>query len=146
MLHYSGDFEADPDFCAGVLYRVPMPALPTENFGIFVQGAAAHIDRDIPEYYENRDGIFYTFTAGVDFTIARGKNLFLTAQLGAVYAAYGDIKGVDDGWGVHLGLMGGLRTTFFRPDSKVYITYNPQMAIDGSDWFVVHALGLLFAF
>jgi hypothetical protein len=146
FVHFSGDFEADPDYAFTGSVRVPMPALPTQRFGVWAQISALHIDRSLDFDYDQPDGNFYTFAAGFDFLFTRTKNLLLMAQLGGVYATFGDINGVDDGWGVLAGLAGGIRAVWFHPDSNVWFCYNPQIAIDGSDWFVVHSFGLLIEF
>lgn len=145
IVHFGGDFDAGVDFVGSVSLRVPMPALPTERFGSFVQVFGGHIDRDLESYYENQDGMFYGFAVGADFAFIRHTDWMLLGQLGAVYVTYGDVKGVDDGWGMIVGLQGGMRMGWHR-QSNMWLTYTPQFLFDGGDWFVLQTVGLSVGF
>jgi hypothetical protein len=109
-----------------------------------VEVIGAGLERDLDPPRENMKGTVLSFAAGADYTLVRGRTTLLMAQVGAIYATFGDVVAVDDGPGLLVGLVGGLH--WFRQDTKIWITYNPQFAFDGDDWMLFHHLGVVIGF
>jgi hypothetical protein len=142
---WGGDFEADPDFAAAASYRVPMPALPTERFGIFVELFAGHIARDLPDYYEDTEGIYFGGVLGVDFSFVKSNDWMLLGQVGLAYVNFNDITGTENGMGLMVGLEGGTRISWDRR-SNSWFTVSPQLFYDSNDYFLVLFVGIAFGF
>lgn len=143
-VHFSGEFEADPSFSAGLHVRVPMPGILNGNFGAFTEFLFSTLERDLDPPHDDNEDNFYCFALGADYTFVRNTTWLVAAQLGAVYVTYGDIVAVDDGVGLLAGVVAGVH--LFGPKTNVWITYNPQFAWDGDDWMLFHHLGVLFSF
>jgi hypothetical protein len=143
MAQYGGDFEADPGFEGGVLFRVPLPKLG--GAGIFVEGLFGQIDRDIdPLLYQNRDGNYLAGGAGLDYTLVDTERVLIRPQAGMMYVKYDDIDGLEDGFGGLLGVVFGLH--WIKTKQTVTVTYNPQWVSDGGDWILFHSLGINVTF
>lgn len=142
---WGGDFEGDPDYAAIVSLRIPMPALPTERFGVFAEVFGGHLSRDIEEFYEDREGMFFGGVLGVDFSFVQSKNWMLLGQVGAAYAHFGDITGTENGMGMMAGLEGGVRIWSER-QTDVWLTVAPQFFYDTEDYFLILSVGLAFGF
>lgn len=138
------NFEAGATWTAGVLGRLPAPGLPTGRFGIFGQGLISYLDRDLPSFYSDLSGSFYTFTVGLDFKLFQDETWWLLAQAGGVYAYFGGIAGLENGFGGELGLQAGIH--FIRRNTQTSITLNPQFIYDGKDWILFANVGLHLQF
>ena len=69
---------------------------------------------------------------------------FLTAQAGTLYATFGDIPGLVDGWGGMAGVMAGLH--WVKRETRFAITLNPQWATTGTDWMLFVNVGFHIRF
>lgn len=143
-VHFSGDFEADPSWSAGLLLRVPVPGLPLDHWGIFVEGIASHLDRDLPVIFDNHEDFFYAGVIGADFTFVQEREWFLAAQGGLLYVGYGDIENTEDGAGGLAGLVFGI--VLVTSYQTVSLTYNPQFTWDTEDWMMFHHIGIRIDF
>jgi hypothetical protein len=143
MAQYSGDFEADPGFEGGAIFRVPLPKLG--GTGIWIEGLFGKIERDIdPILYLNRDGNYLAGAVGVDYTLLDNERFLIRPQAGVMYVKYDDIDGLEDGMGVLLGSVFGVH--WIKLKQTVTISYNPQWVSDGGDWILFHSLGVSVTF
>lgn len=143
MAQFSGDFEADPGFEAGVLFHLPLPRLG--GTGIWVEGLYGSIDRDIDQrLYQNVDGNYLAGGFGLDYTLVDTERFLIRPQAGMMYVKYDDIDGLEDGLGGLLGVVLGLHWVKLR--QTVTITYNPQWLFDSGDWILFHSIGINVTF
>ncbi len=137
---FEGDFESDPFASGGLMLRLPLFG----RVGLFAEGLASKMDRDLEPPRQNMDGMFYGAAFGFDFSLVRNQSWYLMAQGGTIYLTFGDITGVDDGWGGVAGLVAGFH--WIKRDPRYAITINPQWAYDGEDWLLFVHLGLNYRF
>jgi hypothetical protein len=107
VVAFSSDFEADPSFVAGITARVPVPAIPLGDWGIFAQAFASYIKRDLPFYYSDKAGTWFGAEVGGDYTFIRDNVWYLRGQVGILYANWNGINALDDGVGILLGAQVG---------------------------------------
>lgn len=141
---FEGDFESDPFASGGAMLRLPTPWLFSSRLGLFAEFLVSKMERDLEPPRENMDGVFYGAAFGADFALYRSTTWYLLAQAGTIYLTYGDITGVDDGWGGVGGLVLGLH--WIKRDPRYAITINPQWAFDGDDWLLFLHAGLSMRF
>lgn len=140
-VHFSSEFEADPTWALGVAFRVPLGKIFGGKFGLWAEAFVANIERDLPPWVQEDDsGMFYGGAFGADFQFVRSETFLFFAQAGVLYATFGDIAGVDDGFGGVLGLKFGAFT--IRRNNQIALIYNPQISYDGEDWFAFHFVGV----
>lgn len=144
MVAYSDDFEADPDYVMGITSRIPIPALPLGEWGVWGQLMFGHIRRDIPFYYPKSHGEWYGIMAGGDYTFLRTDLLFLRAQAGVMYAHWNDIHALDNGAGVIVGAEFGF--FWIKHYSRASLTINPQLNFDGDNWIGLINFGFSYDF
>ncbi len=137
---FSGDFDADPTWCAGLQVRVPVPGLPLQKWGVFAEAIFSNIDRDLGALYSNTSANFFCVAGGADFTFVKNDSMFLRGQGGLLFASFGNVDGVDNGAGALLGLSGGVY--WIRKNNQLSVTYNPQFTWDTNDWIMFHTVGL----
>jgi hypothetical protein len=142
---FGGDFEAGADFAGSVSLRVPMPALPTERIGAFVEILGGHISRDLESYYTDTEGFFFGGALGVDFSFIQHKDWMLLGQLGGAYVAFDSVTGLDNSMALMLGLEAGTRVSGYR-GNNIWMTVAPQFFFDGEDWFLLATVGIAFGF
>ena len=115
MISYSNEFDADPEPAVGAIFRTPLPYLSAEMFGLepgdlglYAEIAATRIERDSPLPVTEEAGSPTIFGIGLEYTPERSESLFLSFQLGAHYTHFGDVDGLDDGFGLNVGLATGV--------------------------------------
>jgi hypothetical protein len=140
---FSSRFKANATWVAGLSARVPVPVIPG-NWGIFAEGFASYISRDIPFYYKNKSGIWFGGELGGDYTFVRDDIWFLRAQAGILYAYWGGVNALDNG----IGVLGGAELGFYwiKHNPHAVVTFNPQLTYDGKNWIGLFSIGLGYQF
>ncbi|HEX7898543.1 MAG TPA: hypothetical protein VF950_12335 [Planctomycetota bacterium] len=138
IAQFSGEFEADPEFAAGVIFRVPLGKLGAA--GLWAELLFTAIDRDLDDtLYDELDGAVIALAAGLDYGLVDGESFYVRPQVGFSFVSFGDVEGTDDGLGVVLGAVFGTYVVKLR--QTVTFSYNPQLFYDGEDWVLFHAVG-----
>jgi hypothetical protein len=145
---FSGDFEADPEFSAGITGRAALPwfsktLLGMEDraaFGLFVDLTVSAISRDIP-VLEEPDGTLIFFTIGLDYSVYRDETFVVRPQMGLQFGHFGGVTDLDNGLAFVLGVEGGV--TFAEGFRAVFI---PQLAIGDGDTVFFLNLGVVYSF
>jgi len=148
LVSYSSDFDADPEFGAGILLRAPLPWLSQDvlglkeaDLGAFLSATVSRLDRDDDDVPDaDADGTVFFLALGLDYGLYRDESFFVAAQLGVEYAHFGSIDETDSGTGLLLGLSAGLQFV-----EGLWVTLNPQVSIGEDPVFFVH-LGVTIAF
>lgn len=139
---FSDDFFADPSLSGGLLYRAPAPIVPLSNVGVFGELVVSTLDRNILPKPSTASGTILFLGVGADYTFFRNEDWFLTGQGGLMYGNFGGITDLDDGISALVGVAGGINI-----ESGFWLTYNPQIALAGTDLFVVfHNFGIQIEF
>jgi hypothetical protein len=143
---FSSEFEADPEFAAGLSVRAALPwfsktvlGLDEASFGLFVDFTFSSIDRDIPTLKEP-DGSLIFFTVGLDFTAYKDETWVIRPQLGLQYGNFGGVTDLEDGIALLLGVEAGIRLS---DQFRVFV--NPQVGI-GEDMVFFLPLGVAYSF
>jgi predicted small lipoprotein YifL len=148
FLAFSPNYDIDPTIGGSLLVRAPMPALSPradpqgEYFGLFAEVTVAGIDRDLDFPVEHTSGTATFVVVGLDYTFDAGERSILRGQAGVLYAEYGDVSLLHDGWGVELGGLAG-----FRISDRLWFTASPETYL-GSSWSIVYvaSFGLQYSF
>jgi hypothetical protein len=140
---FSDDFFSDPSGCGGAFLRAPAPGLPVlKNLGVFAEVMATSMDRDITPPPSTTRGTVLLLGGGADYTFMRDEEFMLMGQGGLVFADFGGITDLGNGFGVLVGALGGINV-----DKGVWMTYNPQIAAAGSsEWIIFHNFGVHIEF
>jgi hypothetical protein len=149
IVWFSENYEADPEPCAGLLMRAPMPWLSRglfgfseDRFGFFVSATASQIDRGFEPPFQQPDGTLLFGNAGVDFSLARSDSFVLATQAGAQYADYGDVSRLENGVGFVTGLRTGVRIA-----RGLWLTYDADVVFaHAGDKLVFNFLSLTLGF
>jgi hypothetical protein len=143
---FSSEFEADPEFSAGLSVRAAMPwfsktvlGLDEASIGLFLDFTFSSIDRDIPVLKEP-DGTLIFFTVGLDFTVYKDETWVIRPQLGLQYGHFGGVTDLDNGIAVLLGVELGVS---FAEGWRVF--FDPQVGI-GEDMVFFLPLGVAYSF
>ena len=143
---FSSEFEADPEFAAGVSVRAALPwfsktvlGLDEASFGLFIDFTFSAISRDIPVLKET-DGTLIFFTVGLDFTAYKDETWVIRPQLGLQYGNFGGVTDLDNGIALLLGVEAGVT---FAEGWRVF--FNPQIGI-GEDMVFFLPLGVAYSF
>jgi hypothetical protein len=136
---FSSDFEADPSYVAGINARVPVPGLPLGDWGIWGSILVSYLRRDLPFYYDNRNGHWYGAAIGGDYTFWRDSIFHLRGQLGILYAHWNDIQALDNG----IGMLAGMEFGFYwiKNYDKAVFGINPMLSFDGDNYIFMLQLG-----
>jgi hypothetical protein len=140
---FSSAFEADATYAAGMLVRLPTSLLD-DRVGLWVEGVASHVERDLPSYQPDREGNFYLFGGGIDFEVVHTEFVFLRPQVGFLYAYFNDVNELENGFGVTGGLAFGWHWIKFT--RSVSISLMPQFVFDSEDWMFLVTVGMGFDF
>lgn len=148
LVFFSDDFEADPEFAAGVQLRAPLPwlsrdvfGLESDDFGLFVDFTVSSIERDI-DILEDPDGTLFFASLGFDFTFARDDTWLGQAQLGIQFGDFGGVTDLDDGVALLVGAVGGVQFS-----EGLWATVTPQVGFgDSGDrvYFLQFGVQILF--
>lgn len=139
---FSDSFFADPSYSGGVLFRAPAPIMPVSGVGVFGELILTSMDRNIEPEPASSSGTILFLGVGADYTFLRNEDFMLLGQAGLMYGNFGGITDLDDGISGLVGVAGGINI-----DKGFWVTYNPQIAVAGSDAFVVfHNFGVLIEF
>lgn len=146
-IFYSSRFHADPAFCGGLFFRLPIPYLwpdieeqnppernpfafgysrpvPVDRFGVFGHLTVATIDRDFKEPLDPVSGDVISIGGGLDYTLVHDDTWRILAQVGLQYTDFGGVTDTQDGWGVILGVAMGMHLT-----RDITLSYNPQISL-----------------
>jgi hypothetical protein len=145
---YSSNYRADPAPEASLLAHAPLPWLAPagesnkEYFGVFFEAAFATIDRDLSPTVSHRSGVSSFFTLGLDYSFIRDNRWILVGRVGVLYAYYGGVADLKDGFGPMVGGTAGLQLS-----GALALTYSPELLIGGSGSLVfLNTFGLLIQF
>jgi hypothetical protein len=139
VVAFSSDFEADPDIIGGITARVPVPGLPGD-WGIWASIDAAGMTRDIPFFYSNKSGTWYSGNIGLDYTFTNGDIWLLRAQAGVTYNYWNGLQSLDNNFAATVGLDIGFYWIKFN--HRTTVNLNPQISFNGSNWYAI--LGIEF--
>jgi hypothetical protein len=140
LVMYSSGFEADPEPCGGVFFRVPVPGI-WERLGAFAELGLTAVDRDI-DSLADKSGTVLFIAAGIDASVHRGPSLSLEGQVGVAHVDYGGVDDLEDGVGFLVGARGGWSIA-----KGLRVVYNPQFVLgDDSEWNFFHLVGLSIEF
>lgn len=149
MLLFSEDFHADPALGGGLSIHFPMPwlsrkvfGLSHDDFGLFIDGTAATMERDLIPEVEEPDGMAFFLGAGLDYALLKGETFQVAARLGVQYGNFGGISDSDDGIAALPGLSAGLR---LGPSLTLSYRFEWGLA-DAGDGIMFHSLGFRVAF
>jgi len=145
----SSDYESDPSPAGGGLLRVPLPWLSSDllgmkddAFGVFVQGSVTSVERELDPAPPDAAGPVVIGGLGLDFALVRDESHLLMAQLGVQYVHLSGVFEADDGAGLLLGVMGGLKIA-----ERSWVTLNPQWTLgDEGEFLWTLGLGVLVGF
>jgi len=148
MAVYSSKFLADPAPCASLRAHAPMPWLNPpgdvvgEYFGLFAQAEFATIDRKLSPTVSHRSGVVSFISIGADYSFLRDGIWILMARAGVMYAHYGGVADLKNGFGPLVGATVGLQLT-----GKLALTYSPEAIFgDSGSMVFLNTLGLLIQF
>jgi len=146
MAAFSSEFEADPEFAAGVSVRFALPwfsktvvSLDEASIGMFIDFTFSSISRDIPTLKE-QDGTLIFFTVGLDFDAYKDETWVIRPQLGLQYGNFGGVTDLDNGIALLLGVEVGIRLS-----DQFRLFVNPQVGI-GEDMVFFLPLGVGISF
>ena len=148
FIAFSDDFEADPQFVAGVGARVDWTWLSQDVFGfdqdrvgIYMDLSFTKIDRDL-DFLEEASGTVIFVGFGFDINVYEDETWILRGQAGIQYGHFGGVDEVDNGVAGILGIDSGIKIA-----ENLAIIFNPQIAFGhAGDQIYFINLGLQYRF
>lgn len=148
MAVFSPNFRADPAPCLSIRAHAPMPWLNPasdpigEHFGLFAQAQFATIARNLSPTVQHRRGVATFLSIGADYSFVRDGTWIMLARAGVMYAHYGGIADLRNGFGPLVGATAGLQLS-----GKLALTYSPELIFGDSGSLVfLNTLGLVIQF
>jgi hypothetical protein len=137
---FSSDFHAGADWNAGALVYVPVPILPTGNYGIFGGVLLGNLDRNLDPPQPNSGGLYEMGILGGYYTFFKNENFLFRAGLGGSYVAYNGTVGLKDGFGGVFNLELAVYSLENKPGSG--LAYSPLFIFDGKSFIVANVFGI----
>jgi hypothetical protein len=129
IIAFSEDFEADPQFVAGIGARVDWTWLSRDVFGfdsdrigLYADLSFSKIERDL-DFLEENDGTLIFVGFGFDFNFYEDESWIFRAQAGFQYGHFGGVDETDNGVAGVVGLDMGVKIT-----ENLAFIFNPQAA------------------